>query len=69
MPRAKAIAASVSATTVRVDVARLDVLSNLVAELVIDRTHLAQLESRLAEKHGGDELVSELNRKIGRAHV
>ena len=62
MPRAKAIAASVSATTVRVDVARLDVLSNLVAELVIDRTHLAQLESRLAEKHGGDELVSELNR-------
>ena len=42
--------------------ARLDALSNLVAELVIDRTHLAQLESRLAEKHGGDELVSELNR-------
>ncbi len=59
---AKATAASVGATTVRVDVARLDVLSNLVAELVIDRTHLAQLESRLAEKHGGDELVSELNR-------
>jgi len=54
--------ASVGATTVRVDVARLDVLSNLVAELVIDRTHLAQLESKLAEKHGGDELVSELNR-------
>ena len=51
-----------STTTVRVDVARLDVLSNLVAELVIDRTHLAQLESKLAEKHGGDELVSELNR-------
>ena len=58
----KATAASTGATTVRVDVARLDVLSNLVAELVIDRTHLAQLESRLAEKHGGDELVSELNR-------
>ncbi|MBP7891930.1 MAG: chemotaxis protein CheA [Firmicutes bacterium] len=59
---AKATAASVGATTVRVDVARLDVLSNLVAELVIDRTHLAQLESKLADKHGGDELVSELNR-------
>ena len=58
----KATAASVGATTVRVDVARLDVLSNLVAELVIDRTHLAQLESKLADKHGGDELVSELNR-------
>ncbi len=59
---ARTTAASSSATTVRVDVARLDVLSNLVAELVIDRTHLAQLESRLADKHGGDELVSELNR-------
>ncbi len=43
---ARTTAASSSATTVRVDVARLDVLSNLVAELVIDRTHLAQLESR-----------------------
>ncbi len=59
---AKVTAALAGATTVRVDVARLDALSNLVAELVIDRTHLAQLESRLAEKHGGDELVSELNR-------
>ncbi len=55
-------ATSTRATTVRVDVARLDALSNLVAELVIDRTHLAQLESKLAEKHGGDELVAELNR-------
>ncbi|MEA4882361.1 MAG: chemotaxis protein CheA [Clostridia bacterium] len=54
--------AASKSTTVRVDVARLDTLSNLVAEMVIDRTHLAQLESKLAEKHGGDELVSELNR-------
>jgi len=58
----RAATAAAGTTTVRVDVARLDALSNLVAELVIDRTHLAQLESRLAEKHGGDELVSELNR-------
>ncbi len=62
---ARAAATAVAApraTTVRVDVARLDILSNLVAELVIDRTHLSQVESRLAEKHGGDEVVSELNR-------
>lgn len=43
--RTTASAMPTRATTVRVDVARLDVLSNLVAELVIDRTHLAQLES------------------------
>ncbi len=62
--RAAAVAAGTvaRATTVRVDVARLDILSNLVAELVIDRTHLAQVESRLAENYGGDEVVSELNR-------
>ncbi|MDD4793061.1 MAG: chemotaxis protein CheA [Firmicutes bacterium] len=60
--RTTASAMPTRATTVRVDVARLDVLSNLVAELVIDRTHLAQLESKLAEKHGGDGLVAELNR-------
>lgn len=60
--RSTASARSTRATTVRVDVARLDALSNLVAELVIDRTHLAQLESKLAEEHGGDGLVAELNR-------
>ncbi|MCR4427276.1 MAG: chemotaxis protein CheA [Firmicutes bacterium] len=55
-------AASVSSATVRVDVSRLDTLSNLVAELVIDRTRLAQIESRIAAKHGEDELLSDLNR-------
>ena len=59
---ATANAIATVASTVRVDVNRLDTLSNLVAELVIDRTHLAQLEARLADKHGGDELISELNR-------
>ncbi|MCG9895621.1 MAG: chemotaxis protein CheA [Fimbriimonadaceae bacterium] len=39
--------------TVRVDVARLDNLMNLVGELVIDRTRIAQIASDLAARGGG----------------
>ncbi len=37
--------------TVRVDVARLDSLMNLVGELVIDRTRIAQIGTELEEKY------------------
>ena len=39
-----------SGQTVRVDVARLDALMNLVGELVIDRTRVAQIGSELANR-------------------
>jgi two-component system chemotaxis sensor kinase CheA len=43
-------AASVSGQTVRVDVTRLDALMNLIGELVIDRTRIAQIGSELRSK-------------------
>ncbi|GAB4117796.1 MAG: chemotaxis protein CheA [Fimbriimonadaceae bacterium] len=43
-------AASVSGQTVRVDVTRLDALMNLIGELVIDRTRIAQIGSELGSK-------------------
>lgn len=43
-------AASVSGQTVRVDVTRLDALMNLIGELVIDRTRMAQIGSELGSK-------------------
>lgn len=46
--------------TVRIDVARLDALMALVGELVIDRTRIAQIASRLERKFGGDGAVEEL---------
>lgn len=42
--------------TVRVDVARLDSLMNLVGELVIDRTRIAQIGHSLSERYGDDNL-------------
>ncbi len=58
---------SEASQTVRVDVARLDNMMNLVGELVIDRTRLASIESKLSEQHiaGIDELseaVSHIHR-------
>lgn len=47
-------------TTVRIDVARLDNLMNLVGELVIDRTRLNQLTSQLGEKYGDSNLLEDL---------
>lgn len=43
-------AATVSGQTVRVDVTRLDALMNLIGELVIDRTRIAQIGSELGSK-------------------
>ncbi|MGE5676023.1 MAG: chemotaxis protein CheW [Mycobacterium leprae] len=46
-----------AARTVRVDVEVLDNLMSLVGELVIDRTRLLQVQTRLEGERDGDELV------------
>jgi two-component system, chemotaxis family, sensor kinase CheA len=46
--------------TVRVSVARLDALMNLVGELVIDRTRVSQLGLDLETRFGGTDLISNL---------
>lgn len=51
--------------TVRVDVARLDDLMNLVGELVIDRTRVAQIGAQLAAKYDLDENVEALAETVG----
>lgn len=51
--------------TVRVDVARLDELMNLVGELVIDRTRVAQIGSMLASKYDYDENIEALGETVG----
>jgi two-component system, chemotaxis family, sensor kinase CheA len=51
--------------TVRVDVARLDELMNLVGELVIDRTRVAQIGSMLAAKYEYDENIEALGETVG----
>ncbi|MHB8945503.1 MAG: chemotaxis protein CheW [Bacillota bacterium] len=55
-----------AATTVRVDVNLLDNLMNLVGELVIDRTHLAQILNR-ADQQGTSEVADDLGRTS--AHI
>jgi two-component system chemotaxis sensor kinase CheA len=65
----EAKAVNKQAQTIRVDVARLDNLLNLVGELVIDRTRLTQLGTRLGEilKHQPlMEQLSETAAHIGR---
>lgn len=54
-----------SGQTVRVDVARLDELMNLVGELVIDRTRVAQIGAQLANKYEFDNNVEELSETVG----
>lgn len=49
-----------AAQTVRVDVQRLENLMNLVGELVIDRTRLADVNGSLKAKLGTEELVETL---------
>lgn len=51
--------------TVRVDVARLDELMNLVGELVIDRTRVAQIGSALAARYTQDESIEALSETVG----
>ncbi len=45
------------AQTVRIDVAKLDILINLVGELVIDRTRVAQVSRTLQSRYKEDEQV------------
>lgn len=55
--------------TVRVDVRRLDLLLNLVGELVIDRTRLAEVENGLRANANTEELLDtlqEISTHIGR---
>ena len=51
--------------TVRVDVARLDELMNLVGELVIDRTRVSQIGTILASKYEYDENIEALGETVG----
>ncbi len=55
------------AATVRVDVARLDKLLNLVGELVIDRTRIAQLGTQFEQTFRSSELTENLNETA--AHI
>ncbi len=50
-----------AAQTVRVEVTRLDKLLNLVGELVIDRTRIAQLGTRFEQEYEFNPLVEHLN--------
>ena len=52
-----------SSTTIRIDVARLDALLNLVGELVIDRTRLVQLGGALADQFGDREAAREFRQR------
>lgn len=54
-----------SGQTVRVDVARLDELMNLVGELVIDRTRVAQIGAVLSSKYDYDENIEALGETVG----
>jgi len=56
-----------SIQTVRVGVDRLDTLMNLVAELVIDRTRIAGIESKLILEYENEELVQNLGETA--AHI
>jgi two-component system chemotaxis sensor kinase CheA len=47
--------------TVRVDVARLDTLLNLIGELVIDRTRISQLGAQLERQYGLTNVIEHLN--------
>jgi len=47
--------------TIRVDVARLDHLMNLVGELVLGRNRLSQISFLLNEEYEGDRFTKELN--------
>lgn len=48
--------------TVRVDVELLDNLMNLVGELVIDRTRLAQILTNMESQYNANDLTDDLNR-------
>lgn len=56
-----------SGQTVRVDVTRLDTLMNLVGELVIDRTRIAQIGEDLNQKYDDPNLEA-LSETVGHIH-
>jgi two-component system, chemotaxis family, sensor kinase CheA len=58
--KAATAAAPASSKTIRIDVARLDALLNLVGELVIDRTRLVQLGNNVAERFGDHRVIGDL---------
>ena len=55
-----------ASSTVRVDIARLDKLLNLVGELVTDRTQLITMATSLLTRHSDDDQISELVERIHR---
>ena len=59
-PVEKAVPTAASSKTIRIDVARLDALLNLVGELVIDRTRLVQLGNNVAERFGDHRVIGDL---------
>lgn len=59
-PAASERGAAGQSQTIRVDVARLDNLLNLIGELVIDRIQIARLGKELHEQHPQDERVGQL---------
>lgn len=66
-PGARPTSSPAASQTVRVDVARLDTLLNLVGELVIDRTRVAQLGREFEARFQRDELVDSLQETA--AHI
>jgi two-component system chemotaxis sensor kinase CheA len=58
--RGRRAAPAASSTTIRIDVARLDALLNLVGELVIDRTRLVQLGKNIAARFGDHRVIDDL---------
>ncbi len=54
----------VSDTTIRVDVARLDQLMNLVGELVLGRNRLSQIVSLDKEENGHEDFSRQLNETV-----
>jgi two-component system chemotaxis sensor kinase CheA len=61
MAAEKKAAAQPATQTVRVDVTRLDKLLNLVGELVIDRTRIAQLGGQFEQQYAASPLIESLN--------
>jgi len=59
-PATAHVQARASSTTIRIDVARLDALLNLVGELVIDRTRLVQLGNTLVDQFGDHGVLADL---------
>ncbi len=62
VPEPRTVQAAGESRTVRVDVAILDNLMNLIGELVIDRTRVGQLSAQLAAVPGVEELAGEISR-------